>query len=180
MVAEDQIKDEKGIEEREKKPSRGELIPGTILVILGILFLLPKLGIDFGNLWPTFILAPGLAFFVFYFSSGDRPKNAGILIPATITTLIAVFFFALNFTSWKYMENLWPLFPIIVAASFYFAYFMGLPKGRGILIPANILTAVGITFLLVNFLSVNLWPVLLIMAGLYFLLFPGKINKGEK
>jgi hypothetical protein len=159
------------VEEPREKKQRGELIPGTILIILGLLFLLPKLGINFGNLWPMFILAPGISFFVFYLFSNDRQKIRGVLIPAVITTSIAVLFFVLNFTSWEFLEKLWPFFPIFVALAFYVTYFSG-QKDRGLLVAANILSVTGLVFLSINIFSVNLWPLILILVGLYIILFP--------
>ncbi|HOX40784.1 MAG TPA: hypothetical protein PK263_01155 [bacterium] len=147
----------------------GGVIPGVILIILGILFLLPRLGVDFGKLWPTFILAPGLAFWAFYLVSGRKEKNAGILIPGTITTLIAVFFYYLSATSWEKLSTLWPLFPLIVGISFYVFYLASGRKEKGILVPANILSLIGVLFLALNSISYNLWPLILIIVGVFFL-----------
>jgi len=159
-------------EEKMKERDRGSIIPGVILIVLGILFLLPKLGIDFGVLWPTFILAPGIAFFAFYLVSGNKEKNVGILIPATITTLLAIFFYFESFTDWKYAEKLWPVYPLIVGIAFFVTYLVNKRRDRGFLVPAGILGSIGILFLIVNFISVNLWPLFLILAGLYFIVFP--------
>jgi hypothetical protein len=157
-----------------KEENRGAIIPGVILVVLGILFLLPKLGINFGDLWPTFLLAPGLAFFAFYFISKDKVKNAGVLIPATIITLLSIYFYFESLTNWKYAEKMWPVYPLIVSMAFFVTYFAGQKKDKGLLVPAWILLAVGLLFLVINLISVNLWPLFLILAGLYFIVFPRK------
>lgn len=47
----------------DHKYKKGGVIPGIILVLLGLIFLLNNYGvanIDIGRLWPLFLLIPGL------------------------------------------------------------------------------------------------------------------------
>lgn len=153
-----------------KDSARGGIIPGVILIILGILFLLPRLGLDFGKLWPTFMLAPGLALAIFYAVSENKKKDAGIVIPATILILLSAFFYYMAVVSWQNIHLLWPVFPFVVGIALYLFYFLGGRKDKGSFISANILALVGIVFLVLNLLSYNFWPLILVVLGLIFIL----------
>jgi len=165
-----EIKEEIPEVQHVKEERYGGVIPGTILIILGILFLLPRLGINFGNLWPTFILAPGLAFIIFYLVSPNRKQIAGILIPGVILTLIASFFYYQSFSDWANAEKLWPVYPLAVGIALYTFYIASGRKDRAILVPANILTLMGLAFLVLNYYSFNFWPLILIIVGLILIL----------
>ncbi|MCF7885262.1 MAG: hypothetical protein K9M80_02100, partial [Candidatus Marinimicrobia bacterium] len=52
-------------------------------------------------LWPTFILAPGLGFFIMHFAA---PKSEKLYIPGTILTVVAVAFF----TQFWHLFEFWP------------------------------------------------------------------------
>lgn len=171
MAKNEEVKEEK-IEKESTKPDQryGGVIPGTILIVLGILFLLPRLGIDFGNLWPTFLLAPGLAFIIYYLLIPNRQKAAGILIPGLILTLLSFFFYYQTSNDWVDADKLWPIYPLVVGIAFYVFFLGSDKKDRGILIPATILSCVGILFLILNYYSFNLWPLVLIIVGLFFIL----------
>jgi hypothetical protein len=170
-------KEEDG-EKVAKQSNTGKIIPGVILIVLGILFLLPKLGINFGNLWPLFILAPGLAFLTFCYFSPDKQKQAGILIPGTILTLISIFFLYMNYAGWEKSDKLWPVYPLIVSIAFYLTYLGGGRKDKGLLVPANILGVVAVLFLIFGAVSFNLWPLILIIVGLFIIL--KKNSEGDR
>lgn len=165
---------------KEKQNSKGAILPGMILIILGLAFFLPQLGIgESGDLWPAFILAPGLGFLALYFASDNRKKVAGLLIPGVITTLVSIFFFVLNYAGWQHMATLWPMFPLFVGISFYAFYLGSGRQDRGILIPANILLLVGVVFLALSSYSYKFWPIVLIGLGLIMIFF-GKKDKQEE
>ena len=161
----------------EKKPrDNGPLLPGIVLIVVGLAFLLSQYNvITSDQVWPMFILAPGFGFLALYITSSNKRASSGLIIPGVITVLLGLFFFYLNFTSWNQMEFLWPIFPLIVGVSFYL-YFLGNGREkseRGILIPATILTAVGIIFLALAGFSYKLWPIVLIAMGA-LMLFTGR------
>ena len=81
----------------------GLLMPGTILTIIGTLFfyLSHTNWEQMEFLWPTFILSPGIGFFLMYFADKTDKKY---YIPAVILTIIAIAFF-IRF--WEIIE-LWP------------------------------------------------------------------------
>jgi hypothetical protein len=174
-ISTQEIKEETPSKKLERDSSG--IIPGVILIVLGILFLLPRLGVDFGNLWPTFLLAPGISFLIFYFFSINKKKNSGILIPAVILILTSFFFYGQTFSSWANAEKLWPIYPLIVGLSFYAKYLGGGKEDRGILMPANILTGAGLLFLVLNYYSFNLWPLILIIVGMCFILSAVRKNR---
>ncbi|MBL0389180.1 hypothetical protein JJB07_21540 [Tumebacillus sp. ITR2] len=73
----------------------GILVPGGVLTVLGCLFLFCNI---FGwgslhGLWPVFMLAPAVGLFEQYMFGG---RNAGLLVPVSILTVIAVIFLGLN------------------------------------------------------------------------------------
>jgi len=88
-----------------KEKISGILFPGTILTLFGIFFFITTwLNWEhMEKLWPTFILVPGLAFFVLYFARPKREK--GVLIPAFILTGLAIIFYL----SFGLSAKLWPL-----------------------------------------------------------------------
>ena len=157
----------------KQQHSQGPLLPGIILIVVGISYLLSELNLVKSDMiWPMFVLAPGLGFLSLYFTSGNKRASSGLIIPATITTFIGLFFFYLNFTGWGQMEFLWPIFPLIVGISFYL-YFLGNGREkseRGILVPATILTAVGIHFPIIARFRYRLWPLILIVVGAMMLM----------
>lgn len=54
-------------------PKKGKIVPGVLLVILGLIFLLNNYGFGFinlGRLWPLFLIIPGI-----YMLFGDNKDN---------------------------------------------------------------------------------------------------------
>ena len=148
-------------------PSTRSPLPGIILIVLGVLFLIANLSnVHLDAFWPVFVLGPGVAFIVLFFR--DR-KEYGLLMPGTILTVIGLLFFACTFTGWDQMQHLWPLFIMAPGVGFVMMYLFGRHE-RGFLIPAVILIGLGLVFLLDASESEYLWPILLIAAGLLFLI----------
>lgn len=148
-------------------PSTRSPLPGIILIVLGVLFLIANFSdVHLETLWPIFVLTPGVAFIIMFFR--DR-KNYGILMPGTILTIIGLLFFACTFYGWDQMERLWPLFIMAPGIGFIMMYLFGKREG-GLLIPAGILIGLGLIFLLDVNRSEHLWPLVLILAGLLILI----------
>lgn len=152
---------------------RKDYLWGILLIAIGVILIVDRVfNISFlnnANLWPIFILVPGLLFEFSYFASG---RNPGLLVPGGILTTIGLLFFFECFTSWSYSEFTWPIYPLSVAIGLFQLYlFDGRPSG--LLIPVFILTTVSI----VSFVSIIysafdftlLFAVFAILAGLYIL-----------
>jgi len=86
----------------------GLLMPGSILVIVSLLFFTCNF---FGwwrmeTLWPIFILAPGIGFFAMYFGGA---KDQGLVIPGSILVAIGIIFLFIS----SGLRDWWPIFLII-------------------------------------------------------------------
>ena len=147
--------------------SRKSLLQGIALIALGTLFLLSNFTeLRARELWPLFVLSPGLYFFLVFLM--DR-TNYGVLMPATVLTVTGLLFFYCAFEGWYLMRMLWPLFIIGPGLGFLLMYILG-KKEKGLLIPGAILSGIGGIFLLGFTESEYLWPVILIAIGVFLLL----------
>jgi hypothetical protein len=156
---------------------RGAIVPGFILIALGLWFLAETLGVrlpGLGDLWPIFPLGFGIAMLVQYFVGGRRDE--GLVFTGVTGALIGAFFFAITLgpLDWGDLGELWPVFPLIAGVAFL-AQWLVRPSERGLLVPAVGGLAVGGIGLLFtrNLLGEaagqligNLWPVLLIVLGI--------------
>ncbi|PIS27738.1 MAG: hypothetical protein COT43_08970 [Candidatus Marinimicrobia bacterium CG08_land_8_20_14_0_20_45_22] len=93
----------------------GLLMPASILLIIGALFLYLEVT-DWRNiveLWPTFILAPGIGFLFMFLLAEEGSK---LYVPGLILILIAVIFyvgFCVSFTYWPVVLILLGLFLLL-------------------------------------------------------------------
>jgi hypothetical protein len=146
--------------------NRRSVFPGILLILLGIVFLLPNfMDIRAGDLWPVFMLGPGLAFFVMF--AEDR-NNYGLLMPATILTVMGLMFFGLTLRMTS-METIWPLFIMAPGLGLLLMYLLG-KREKGLLIPAGILLCIGLVFLIGASQYSYLWPAVLIAVGIILLM----------
>lgn len=113
---------------------------GLLCLLLGAALLANVvLKIDFfgmRNLWPLFVLVPGLCFESVYFSTR---RAAGLLIPGGILTIIALLFFFEIATRWRLSEYTWPVYIAAVAFGF-FQFYLASGKRREILVLVSILS----------------------------------------
>ena len=142
------------------------LLPGIILIVLGIVFLLPNVtDLRTRELWPIFVLGTGIVFFIAFLN--DRSRY-GLLMPASILTVIGLMFLYCVFEGWYMMQNIWPFFIIAPGLGFLLMYFFS-KKEQGLLIPGGILSALGLFSLVGTTEYDYLWPILLIAAGIALL-----------
>ncbi len=147
-------------------PTNRSLLPGIILIVLGIIFFLPNVTDLRGReLWPTFVLALGVVFYILFLA--DRARY-GLLMPATILTVTGLMFFYCVFEGWYMMRDIWPLFIVAPGLGFLLMYFFG-KKEQGLLIPGGILISVGLFFLGGTTEYEYLWPIVLIAVGIALL-----------
>jgi hypothetical protein len=137
-------------------------------------------------MWPIFPVLAGLGFFVTWLASPNKREAYGVMIPATITGLVGLFFFlfTLGIVPWSAMGVLWPVFPLIVGIAFFVTWVFSGFREWGLLVPSAVTGAVGIiglSFTLGGTLFGDLtrfWPILLIGLGILVLI--GGLTGGGK
>ena len=145
----------------------------TILILIGIIFLLENFGIVSGAwlFWPLIPLILGTGFCMLFFRTR---KDLVLLGLGSGLVLNSLFFFYLNLTSWKLLAYLWPAFMIILGLTFIACFLFS--RKRVLIYLAVILMALGSSFILVFAISTILWPLTLVLAGISFII----INIFEK
>lgn len=152
--------------------SRKNLLPGLLLITLGLIFLLRNLGwirLDLSSLWPLILVIIGLTFEFSHFAGGGP---AGLLVPGGILTTYGLLFLTVEFFAFFSMQQLWPLFLLGPAVGLFQLYLFG-GRERGVLIATGILSGLGFIFLTLSLLSLSfelLAPLLLIGVGLLIIL----------
>ena len=78
------------------------------------------------------------------------------------------------------MENIWPFFILAPAFGFYAMYLLG-GRDRGLLVPAAILTVIGVVFLMqsADYGMRYVWPIALIVLGALLLLRGARGGSGD-
>lgn len=159
---------------------------GLILIVFGMLIILARVfGIHMlrpWEMWPLFILLPGLGFEFAYFST---KRNPGILVPGGILTTIGCLFIFEIMTRWTFSAYTWPIYILAVAIGLFQLYWFG-EKQSALLIPIGILTAVAIvsfwSMIFGNFFSwMNkslVFPILLIVLGICLIIRKDKNKEG--
>jgi hypothetical protein len=138
-----------------------------VFISAGTVLTLENLNIISGasKLWPGFLLILGAGFYTLFF--GRKRDDLALLWLGTALTLLSLFFFYLNYTSWARMAKLWPLFLTIAGASFLVLYATG--RARIFLFPATALLLLSAVFYLVFGVSLMLWPLSLVAFGVSLL-----------
>ena len=157
--------------------NRGAIVPGLILIALGLWFLADALGWQLpglGELWPIFPLGFGIAMLAQFILGGRRDE--GLVFTGLTGLLTGIFFFAITLgpLDWGDLGRYWPVFPLIGGIGFL-AQWLVKPSERGLLVPALGGLAVGGIGLLFTLnllgssagrLIANFWPVALILLGI--------------
>lgn len=175
-----------GPENRENTSGRRVVAPG--LIALGLLFLVNQVfNIDLGaQLWPFFIIVPGLPFLYLAFRGGKG--LAGMIFPGLIITGTGVILLVQNtldlFQTWAY---LWAAYPVLVGFGMRFHGRRTdarheLQAGRALILIGGVLLVIfALFFELVIFpgtagaLTGYIVPLLLIGAGGFMLYRQGRL-----
>ena len=153
---------------------------GLFLLFIGILLILANFGvieIVWENLWPLFLLVPGILFELSYFI---YRKDAGLLVPGGILITYGLLFSFNVIYGWHLMEDLWPIFPLGVAIGLLQLYLFGV-REKGLLIPIGILGAISLFFLVNNLFFVDfglLVGIVLVVIGIWIIFKKAKSNDG--
>ena len=141
---------------------------GFLLLFIGVILILSNFGlidIIWENLWPLFLLIPGIIFELSYFI---YRKGVGLLVPGGILITYGFLFVVNIIYGWHLMKVFWPVFPLGVAIGLLQLYLFG-QREKGLLIPIGILGVVSLFFLINNLLFINfglLAGIVLIVAGI--------------
>lgn len=166
----------------------GALIAGALLIGFGLLALAENLmpGMDWGNLWPFFIIVLGSLFFVAMFAMGK--SGAGFAVPATIITGIGLVLLYESLTdNWETMSYFWTFIVIFVGLGIYIMGWYGQDadqrkSGAGVMKVGFILLIIFGTIFETIFSSFDnlLFPILLILLGGYLVLSRSGLIKRKK
>ncbi|MBN1923391.1 MAG: hypothetical protein JW791_01355 [Nanoarchaeota archaeon] len=141
----------------EKAKGNGALIGGTILITLGLIFLMSELNIlNFDPFYITLLL--GIVFIAVYFLY----NNWAFLIPGIIITGISLLFILR-------IAGLGYAYPLIVGLSFLAVYATKQDNTKWALIPAIILLAISLMTGFDYYTNVSFFPILLMGLGIFVL-----------
>ena len=168
---------------RRRRSRSGTIAWGLILIALGGWFLLSNLGFNLpsmAQMWPLFVLVPGILFLAGYIFGEDH--DPGLAFVGSAATLLGVFFFmttlGIGGLETSDMGRLWPVYPLIGGVAFLVQWVAGGFRDWGLLIPAAVALLVGLVGLSAvvvgeqaTFLTLLAkgWPVILIIIGLSLL-----------
>ena len=154
--------------ERRKKEVKSEdkpcctwlnpgIIPGVILLGLGLMFFLSDIGYINLN-WSYVPLGLGIIFLLAYLAS----RTWAFLIPGVILSGIGLIL-VLNVEEYGF------LYTASVALSFFTVYLTRAKSTSWAIIPGMILAAVSLVIGFEEFTNINAFPIILICAGAYLL-----------
>ena len=166
-----------------QESSRTGIVAGILLIFLGALFLvLQFFEISFWDeLWPTFIIGVGLLFFVAMFVSGKQ--GGGLAIPGSIITMVGlILLFQNTFGFWETWAYAWTL--IVVATGIGINIFGRYTHQENARHSGGTVARIGLVLFIVFGIFFELfigltgvfegssliWPLLLILLGIYLLL----------
>ena len=126
--------------------NRRSYFSGVVIIAIGVLLLLGKMGlfeITGGQIWPMFVLIPGVFFHFLFFAKG---VPSGVLVPGGILSTYSIMFFFCNLVGWEAMSYLWPGFILGVAIGLFEAYFFDPNKSKAAFIGSAILATISAVF----------------------------------
>jgi hypothetical protein len=149
------------------RPIKGKYEFGVIaslLLISGIALLLEGNGILPGihNLWPMFTLVIGMGLFLMFYQ--DR-RDVGLIGLGSFVIMTSILFFYLNYTTWAKLKDWWACFIFFVGASLIICSIYN--RKRIFFLVGLFGILLSIAFILIFAVSATLWPVSLIIAGIF-------------
>jgi hypothetical protein len=162
----------------EKHPS---LVPGLLLIAVGIAFLLANLGafrIRGELVWTYLIIIIGVVFWLSFLFDRSR---IGSLMPGSVMLTIGLLFHHTSTHGWETLSYLWPFFILAPAFGFYAMFVFG-KREKGLLVPAGILTVIALFFFLQGTGSSLrlIWPAVLIALGILLIYRSLQVHKNRE
>lgn len=139
------------------------LFLAAIMMAVGALLTLENLGLLHGvsRHWPLFLLILGSGFLLLYRSR--QAGDAAMLWLGSFILLLGAFCYFLNFTSWRLLGRLWPVFLGLAGLSFLA---VGVARRSMVFhLLATALVGLFTVFTLVFAVSMKLWPTSLVVFG---------------
>jgi len=135
----------------------------VILMTVGVLLTLENMGLVSGvsKHWPLFLLILGIGFLLLF--QNRSGADAVLLWLGIFIGLLGVFFYFLNFTTWRLLGRLWPVFLGLSGLGFLGVALVR--RSRLFLTFAVIFIGLFLTFTLVFVVSLKLWPLSLFVFG---------------
>ncbi len=152
----------------------GSYVTGVLLILVGILLLLDRIGLldlTWRTTYPVLVLVTGLLFLIL--SGGVR--NRGAIFAGSVLTLLGAYFVLNNYRLvhvLRYLEG-WSVFFVALGIGFLVLYALE-PKDWGLLVPGGILVFIGGAAILeeldlIDWYTweriIDFWPVILILIG---------------
>lgn len=135
------------------------IIAGAILTLENY-HVIPGISIN----WPVLLLILGMGFVLLFF---ERKKEPIIWI-GSFLLFISIFFYYLNFTSWKSLAHLWPVFLGVIGLSFLATAIF--TRKRIFAYLAILFITIFLALYLVFTISLKLWPMSLFIFGISLLI----------
>jgi hypothetical protein len=157
-----------------------QALPGIILVVIGLYLLSQQFNFtlpysDIILMWPSILLLIGLVLSWQGFSNRDDHK----MFSGTILLGLGILFHGvITFNYWTYQ---WPYFTLIISVAFFLKYFVNKRDGitAGVVLLIISVSAMFFSTITQWMNSIysgfdSLWPIILIIIGLYLLFFRKK------
>lgn len=159
------------------RKKRSLVVLASLFILAGIVFMLENFNIVQGisKLWPVFVLLAGIGFLLLFFKR--QKKDPALICIGTFLVLLSPLFFYLNFTSWRSLVYLWPLFIGISGGGFLVTGLTFKNKVYTYLAIA-LITGFFATYVMFS-VALKLWPISLIFFGIS-LLIVDYFNKKER
>lgn len=144
------------------------MVMGSLLILLGIAFLLKNVGIitfEFRGVWPWLLVIPGL---IFWGVAVMNRAHYRLVLPGTILLGYGLLFLGAYSFHLGEMHTLWPVFILVPGLGFLAVYFLG-PRESSHLRTGSFLTVLAIAFFVLEANPDLFWPVLLIGIGVLML-----------
>jgi hypothetical protein len=110
----------------DREGRMGAVVGGVFLIGLGLVFLFrDQLQVDWGVIWPFFLIVPGAFIFVRSLTIGEPGQKTGGLIGGAILVFLGAVFLAENYLDLDW-QKIWPFFLIIPGV----AILLGASRGR--------------------------------------------------